>query len=183
MDYTSKTIDILKSTTCWYLSYIVHIISIGIVLDRAMIQVLMKNKVTCPILTGKTFWILISIDELCMQRPNGAHWFIFPLLCLDFQAVCKAVYIFFCPALPLAILCSWGSSSGGDTQLCSRMAGQPIKPRWWAGIWEKRFLKLVSDVELLRQSRTSPLRWEFHSYPYFSKSCHWRNLCTKILKT
>lgn len=34
---------------------------------------IMKNKVTCPILTGKTFWILISTDELCMQRPNEAH--------------------------------------------------------------------------------------------------------------
>lgn len=48
-------------------------IYIGIVWHIAAVQLLMKNKVTCSILTGKTFWILISTDELCMQRPNGAH--------------------------------------------------------------------------------------------------------------
>lgn len=47
-------------------------ISIGIIWDEATIQILIKTKVTCPTLTSKTFWILISTDKLCMQRPNGA---------------------------------------------------------------------------------------------------------------
>lgn len=56
-----------------YIAYIAQMIYIGIVWDVATIWILMKNKITCPTLTGKTFWILISTDELCMQRLNGAH--------------------------------------------------------------------------------------------------------------
>lgn len=61
----------------------------------------------------------------------------------------SSVY-FFCPALPLTILCSWGSSSGGDTQLRSQMAGRPIKAEVVSGHLGEKILELVSDVELLR---------------------------------
>lgn len=56
-----------------YLKYIAQMTYIGLIWDVALIQILMKNKVTCPTLTGKTFWVLISINELCMQRQNGVH--------------------------------------------------------------------------------------------------------------
>lgn len=80
MDYTFKIIyiypkinDLMIFIYLKFIVYIVQMIYPGIVWNVATIQILMKNKVTCPTLTGKTLWILISIDELCMQRPNGAH--------------------------------------------------------------------------------------------------------------
>lgn len=69
---------------------------------------------------------------------------------LIFRLCAKQCIFFFCPALPLTILCSRGSSSGGDAQLRSQMAGRPIKAEVVSGHLGEKILELVSDVELLR---------------------------------
>lgn len=142
-----------------YLKYIAQMIYIGLIWDVALIQILMKNKITCPTFTGKTFWVLISTNELCMQRQNGAHWLIFPLLCLDFQAVCKAVCIF--SVLPS----HWLYYAPGNLQV--EETHSPAHG-WQVSLWsrggEMAFERKVFKISTRCGIGIPPLRHQFHPH-------------------
>lgn len=132
-----------------YLKYIAQVIYIGLIWDVALIQILMNNKVTCPTLTGKIFWVLISTNELCMQRQNGVHLFILPLLCLDFSGCVQSSVYFFLSCTPTNYIMLLGIfKRRTDTALLTdgRSAYKAKVGRWHLG---GKILNLASGVELV----------------------------------
>lgn len=144
-------------------------IYIRIVWDVAMIQILMKNKVTCPILTGKTFgYLFLLMNYACKVQMKRTD--LFSLFYALIFRLCAKQCIFCLSCTPtdyitLLGLFKWRRHAALLTD--GRLA---YKAKVANGHLGEKILKLMSDVELLGQSTASLLRCQFHSHFYTSQN-------------